>query len=60
MNLLDILSTSPTTSVRNESRKQMRIQILIKWFKGLRTVTLTPLSSVDVTGDQSGKLKVAL
>ena len=39
MNLLDILSTSPTTSVRNEWRKQMWIQILIKWFKGLRTIT---------------------
>jgi len=35
MNLLDILSTSPSTSVGNEWGQQMRIQILILGFKGL-------------------------
>ena len=35
MNLLDILSTSPTTSVGNEKGQQMRIQILSLKFKRL-------------------------
>ena len=34
MNLLDILSTS----LGNEYGQQMRIQILILWFKGLKTM----------------------
>ena len=36
MNLLDILSTSPHYFCRNEYAQQMRIQILILGFKGLK------------------------
>jgi len=38
MNLLDIYQLLPTTSVGNEKGKQMRIQILILGFKGLRRI----------------------
>ena len=40
MNVLDILSTSPATSVGNEKGQQMRIEIVILGFNELKLTRL--------------------